>query len=113
MHISWVSREKRQNGSSAEAKKADHNESIACLLHRLQRHEHTFHHSYLYPAHLRRPTEHSLTPLTPSSPMHSASQSNLLRPHIRMPSLALPFHIGASPSVLPLQIVHIDLRKLL
>ncbi|KAG2130846.1 uncharacterized protein EDB93DRAFT_1255739 [Suillus bovinus] len=57
--------------------KADHNESIARLSHRLQRHEHTFHHPYLRPAHLRRPMEHSFTPSTPSSSTLNASQSNI------------------------------------
>ncbi|KAG2740707.1 hypothetical protein P692DRAFT_20753836 [Suillus brevipes Sb2] len=57
--------------------KADHNESIARLSHRLQRHEHTFHHPYLRPAHLRRPMEHSLAPSTPSSSTLNASQSNM------------------------------------
>lgn len=57
--------------------KADHKESISRLSHRLQRHEHTFHHPYLRPAHLRRPTEHSLTPSTPSSSTLNASQSNI------------------------------------
>ncbi|KAG2096116.1 uncharacterized protein F5147DRAFT_717274, partial [Suillus discolor] len=57
--------------------KADHNESIARLSHRLQRHEHTFHHPYLRPAHLRRPMEHSLAPSTPSSSTLNASQSNI------------------------------------
>ncbi|KAG1766845.1 hypothetical protein EV702DRAFT_1203976 [Suillus placidus] len=57
--------------------KADHNESIARLSHRLQRHEHTFHHPYLRPTHLRRPMEHSLAPSTPSSSTLNASQSNI------------------------------------
>ncbi|KAG1823941.1 uncharacterized protein BJ212DRAFT_709870 [Suillus subaureus] len=57
--------------------KPDHKESIARLSHRLQRHEHTFHHPYLRPAHLRRPTEHSLAPSTPSSSTLNASQSNI------------------------------------
>ncbi|KAG1844833.1 hypothetical protein DFJ58DRAFT_717588 [Suillus subalutaceus] len=57
--------------------KADHKESIARLSHRLQRHEHTFHHPYLRPAHLRRPTEHSIAPSTPSSSTLNASQSNI------------------------------------
>lgn len=57
--------------------KADHNESIARLSHRLQRHEHTFHHPYLRPVHLRRPMEHSLAPSTPSSSTLNASQGNI------------------------------------
>jgi hypothetical protein len=72
--------------------KVDHNESIAryvppsvlspylmihSLSHRLQRHEHTFHHPYLRPTHLRRPMEHSLAPSTPSSSTLNASQSNI------------------------------------
>ncbi|KAG1753392.1 hypothetical protein EDB19DRAFT_1903050 [Suillus lakei] len=57
--------------------KSDHKDSIARLSHRLQRHEHTFHHPYLRPGHLRRPTEHSLAPSTPSSSTLNASQSNI------------------------------------
>ncbi|KAJ8590741.1 hypothetical protein M405DRAFT_146049 [Rhizopogon salebrosus TDB-379] len=58
--------------------KADHKESISRLSHRLQRHEHTCHHPYLRPGHLRRPTEHSFSPSTPSSStLNTTSQSHV------------------------------------
>jgi len=48
------------------------------LSHRLQRHEHSFHHPYLRPTHLRRAPEHSLSPSTPSSStLNTARQSHI------------------------------------
>ncbi|OAX32495.1 hypothetical protein K503DRAFT_805182 [Rhizopogon vinicolor AM-OR11-026] len=59
--------------------KVDHKESISRLSHRLQRHEHTFHHPYLRPGHLRHATEHSFSPSTPSSSTLNTTRQSHIR----------------------------------